>query len=74
MAQKQSRFKGFFKEMTPDRIDMIAEIMTRLVGETVQSKVLRAILMGAIAAGAQLAQVDEPISQTVTAHETAPSK
>lgn len=51
-------FKGVFREMTQDRVELVANLLAKLVGETVQSKILRAVLMGGIAAATQLAQSD----------------
>jgi predicted PurR-regulated permease PerM len=52
-----------FKPVAKERIDIVANLMLQLVGETVRGHALRAILMGAITAGAQYAKdaPDAPI-------------
>lgn len=52
------KFKRVFKPVTQERADVIADLLIRLVGETVQSKLVRAALVGAITAGSQYIQAD----------------
>lgn len=46
-------FKKIFKPVAAERADVVADLLIKLVGETVQSKLIRAILVGFITAGAQ---------------------
>lgn len=61
--------RRFFKPMTPERTANIADLMIKLVGETVNDKIIRAVLVGAITAGSQYLQMDsdEPVMPVAAA-------
>jgi len=52
-----------FKPVAADKIDVIADLLIKLVGETIHGKLLRAILVGLITAGSQYSKdvPDAPI-------------
>lgn len=50
--------RRFFKPMTPERTANVADLLTKLIGETINDKLLRAILVGVVTAGSQYVQMD----------------
>jgi hypothetical protein len=64
---KRSKFK-----LSPEAWELFGELMIKIVGETVKDKILRAILIGLIAAGTSVVSIDEEPSQPAVVQQKAP--
>lgn len=51
---KRSKFK-----LSPEVWELLSELLIKIIGETVSDRILRAVLVGVVAVGVQLATPDE---------------
>lgn len=53
MARAKFRLK-------PETIELLSDVLIKIIGETVKSKILRAVLIALVAAGGTIMSNDEP--------------
>lgn len=62
-----SYYKDVLKPVLAEKADAISTLLVGIIGETVKGKIWRAILIGAVAAGAQfIKEPDAPAAAKIT--------